>query len=106
MNSKKLAPNLVIPSMRVASSSVRRIYAGPRSLISSQRCLATPAGGAPKGFSDKLATGPTLDDFISGDVDPAGSDRLVLGNTSACVLIYEDRKLILPVLMTLFGDGH
>ena len=63
---------------------MRRIHAA--SCIS-RRNIAT---GAPKDFSQKLAAGPVLDDFISGDVDPPGSDRLLLGNTSACVLLYEN----------------
>jgi hypothetical protein len=69
---------------RVFSPSVRRVHAAS---WTSRRSLAT---GAPKDFSQKLAAGPILDDFISGDVDPSGSDRLLLGNTSACVLLYED----------------
>jgi len=69
---------------RVFSPSVRHIHAA--SWIS-RKSLAT---GAPKDFSQKLAAGPNLDDFISGDVDPSGSDRLLLGNTSACVILDED----------------
>lgn len=70
---------------RVASRSARRIYAaGPSTLYTGIRSLATAAPGTvAKPFSEKLASGPTLDDFIAGDVDPTGSDRLVLGNTSA-----------------------
>ena len=41
------------------------------------RCLATPA----KSFRETLDSGPSLDDFISGDTP----DRVVLGNTSAYV---------------------
>ncbi|KDQ19921.1 hypothetical protein BOTBODRAFT_125423 [Botryobasidium botryosum FD-172 SS1] len=48
-------------------------------LLNSSRCLATAAS---KGsFQEKLASGPNLDDFISGDVEP--NSRVILGNTKA-----------------------
>ncbi|GJE85988.1 lipoic acid synthase [Phanerochaete sordida] len=43
------------------------------------RGLATPSSSK-SAFSKKLADGPTLDEFIAGDVD--GPHRVVLGNTS------------------------
>jgi len=45
------------------------------------RCLATPSGtsSAKPAFSQTLAEGPTLDEFISGEA----VDRVVLGNTKA-----------------------
>ena len=61
---------------RVASTSVR-LGRASTSLRASRR-LATAAGT--KAFADKLASGPSLDDFIAGDVDP--SETVVLGNTS------------------------
>lgn len=69
---------------RVVSTSARRLYAaGPSNLHAGIRSLATASpGGVPKPFAEKLASGPTLDDFIAGDVESSGSDRLVLGNTS------------------------
>ncbi|KAF8323254.1 Lipoyl synthase [Clavulina sp. PMI_390] len=46
--------------------------------------VSTPtSGNDPKPFSERLASGPGLDDFISGDHESGTSDRLVLGNTSA-----------------------
>jgi lipoic acid synthetase len=45
--------------------------------LSNIRCLATPSSKAD--FSQTLEGGPSLDDFISGDV----SERIVLGNTKA-----------------------
>ncbi|KAI0034296.1 mitochondrial Lipoyl synthase [Vararia minispora EC-137] len=46
----------------------------PAPISAPVRCLATPS----KSFTQRLADGPSLDEFISGDV----SDRIVLGNTS------------------------
>lgn len=45
------------------------------------RCLATPSSSKST-FSQTLAQGPSLDDFIADRV----SDRIVLGNTKAWVL--------------------
>lgn len=47
------------------------------------RSLATPAASRPStsnrsNFTETLTEGPSLDDFISGDV----SERVVLGNTN------------------------
>ncbi|KAJ7631086.1 mitochondrial Lipoyl synthase, partial [Roridomyces roridus] len=46
-------------------------------LRAARRRLATPTPAKPN-FKDALADGPSLDDFISGDVSP--SERIVLGN--------------------------
>jgi hypothetical protein len=59
------------------------------------RGLATPSPStplassskAPSSFSQQLANGPTLDDFIAGREDEA-SERVVLGNTSQLVLFF------------------
>lgn len=43
---------------------------------------ATPPSSTPRSkFSQELDSGPSLDDFIAGDVP----DRIVLGNTKGCV---------------------
>jgi lipoic acid synthetase len=68
---------LLKPSFRFV---VRR---GSRSPL---RCLATPSPSAPThnvrtSFSDDLANGPSLDDFIS----EAPVQRVVLGNTKGYV---------------------
>lgn len=64
---------------RLASTSAT--FARNSLLLTQSRRLATAAG--PKSFSEKLANGPSLDDFIAGDVETA--DTIVLGNTSQCV---------------------
>jgi lipoic acid synthetase len=58
------------------------------SVSSHIRSLATPAtsgSSAPKktAFKDTLEQGPSLDDFISGDIP----ERVVLGNTKAYVIL-------------------
>lgn len=55
------------------------------------RCLATPSSSKTN-FKQSLANGPSLDDFISGDVV---ADRVVLGNTSACVAQYTKHLITL-----------
>ncbi|KAG8969382.1 hypothetical protein FRC03_003073 [Tulasnella sp. 419] len=60
-------------------STCRRLSSKPIQLV---RCLATETKNTPK-FSEKLAQGPTLDDFISGDVEDGTPSRVVLGNTKA-----------------------
>lgn len=49
-----------------------------RQAPSNVRFLATPSSKTD--FSEKLEGGPSLDDFIAGDV----SERVVLGNKQAC----------------------
>ncbi|KIK06870.1 hypothetical protein K443DRAFT_129455 [Laccaria amethystina LaAM-08-1] len=62
-------------------SSLLRIFRPPRSPFI--RCLATAATPSSSGsssqskFTESLETGPSLDDFISGEVP----DRVILGNT-------------------------
>ncbi|KAG8784260.1 hypothetical protein FRC12_018855 [Ceratobasidium sp. 428] len=50
----------------------------------SLRCLATAAPKSPSVFSAKLAAGPSLDDFVTDnvDVEEQGASRITLGNTS------------------------
>ena len=68
------------------SRSVRR---APRNV----RFLATPS---PKPFSQALEGGPSLDDFISGEVP----ERVVLGNTKAYVLFPFNSSSLLSVGQT------
>ncbi|PSR85833.1 hypothetical protein PHLCEN_2v5309 [Hermanssonia centrifuga] len=60
------------------------LRAGPSRIISSVgslhiRSLATPSSSKTNNFAKSLSEGPSLDDFIAGEVP----DRVVLGNTSA-----------------------
>ncbi|THH02829.1 hypothetical protein EW026_g86 [Hermanssonia centrifuga] len=60
------------------------LRAGPSRIISSVgslhiRSLATPSSSKTNNFAKSLSEGPSLDDFIAGEV----TDRVVLGNTSA-----------------------
>ncbi|KAG8787681.1 hypothetical protein FRC12_015358 [Ceratobasidium sp. 428] len=65
----------VLPkTVRVASSRVNP----------NLRCLATAAPKSPSVFSAKLAAGPSLDDFVTDNVEAEeqGASRITLGNTS------------------------
>lgn len=60
-------------SVRAASKLPIRLWA---------RTLATPSTSK-TAFAQTLDEGPSLDDFIAGNA----SDRVVLGNTSQCVVL-------------------
>ena len=70
--------SFILRNSRVARVSVSRNI----------RSLATPATSGPsvpekKTFKDTLEQGPSLDDFISGDIP----ERVVLGNTKTYVTL-------------------
>lgn len=52
----------------------------------SYRGLATHSGSK-ENFSKKLASGPSLHDFIRGE-EPSDDETVILGNTTQCVSIY------------------
>ena len=73
--------------MSVALGSTRRVAACcTRSLATAATSSdsSASASASRSKFSQKLKTGPTLDDFIAGD-GPDSSDRIILGNSKASV---------------------
>jgi len=79
----------VVIRMLVALRNTRRVVACcTRSLAtaatSSNSSASASAWASRSKFSQKLETGPTLDDFIAGD-GPDSSNRVILGNTKASV---------------------
>lgn len=86
--------------MTMASIARTRTSAFSRIL---SRGLATPSPStplassskAPSSFSQQLANGPTLDDFIAGREEEA-SERVVLGNTSQ--LVFSSKSPVQGVL--------
>jgi len=71
--------------MSVALHSTRRVVACcTRSLATAATSSDSSASASRSKLSQKLKTGPTLDDFIAGD-GPDSSDRIILGNTKAFV---------------------
>jgi hypothetical protein len=71
------------------------------------RYLATPSSSSPTttaaahSYRTKLDDGLTLDDFIAGDVTP---ERVVLGNTSQCVLYLTYSLQAMELLMHIGGQ--
>lgn len=60
----------------LSGSQLPTVMRAARAVRPQVRCLATPSSSKPH-FSQNLAEGPTLDDFIADRVP----DRVVLGNT-------------------------
>jgi len=76
-----------LQAMSVALRSTQRVVACcTRSLATAATSSdsSASASASRSKFSQKLKTGPTLDDFIAGD-GPDSSDRIILGNTKASV---------------------
>lgn len=72
-------PALVLgvgPAAMLSGSQLPTVMRAARAVRPQVRCLATPSSSKPH-FSQNLAEGPTLDDFIADRVP----DRVVLGNT-------------------------
>ncbi|KAJ7706050.1 mitochondrial Lipoyl synthase [Mycena rosella] len=63
--------------MSRATTSAFRAAKRVSSLRTRSLATATPTTGPKSTFRDALATGPSLDDFVSGDAPP---DRIILGN--------------------------
>lgn len=66
------------------------------------RQLATPSSSK-TAFSKKLEGGPSLDDFIAGDVTEDAPSRVVLGNTSQCVSCSHTAEHQLTLIQTPFA---
>ncbi|CUA71023.1 lipoic acid synthetase [Rhizoctonia solani] len=66
---------------RVASRALRTQH-NPITLVS--RSLATSVPKNPSAFAQRLATGPSLEDFVTDNIDPeeTGPSKVTLGNTS------------------------
>lgn len=80
--------------LRLSHSRVTLSIAAP-----AVRHLATPSSSK-TAFSKKLEGGPSLDDFIAGDVTEDAPSRIVLGNTSQCVSCYHSAEYQLTLVQT------
>ncbi|CAE6444031.1 unnamed protein product [Rhizoctonia solani] len=70
--------------MQVGRIASRAFRAHSSSINTSSRSLATSAPKAPAAFSQRLAAGPSFDDFVADNVDPEETkpSKVTLGNTS------------------------